>query len=68
LSDEIQGTYLTVLKAKPDMICVGHDQDELRENLVEWMKKQKLDIPIQILKPYIRHLYRSSRLIRHAKG
>ena len=43
LSDEVQGTYSTLLKAKPDVICLGHDQEMLRDNLVDWMKKH--DIP-----------------------
>ena len=63
LSDEIQGTYSTVTKAKPDVICLGHDQDKLRENLLEWMKSRQLEIPIRIMKPYKRHLYKSSKLV-----
>lgn len=68
LSDQIQGTYSTVLRAKPDVICLGHDQDQLRENLVEWMQTNKLDIPIQIMKPYKRHRYKSSKLIHHHRS
>ena len=64
LSDETTGTYSTVLRAKPDVICLGHDQDMLRENLAEWMKKQDFEIPIRIMKPYKRHRYKSSKL-RH---
>ncbi len=63
LSDETPGTYLTVMRAKPDVICLGHDQDKLRENLVAWMKKQNFEIPIRVMKPYKRHRYKSSKLI-----
>jgi FAD synthetase len=63
LSDEVQGTYSTLQRAKPDVICLGHDQDKLREDLVAWMKKQNLDIPIYIMKPYKRERYKSSKLI-----
>lgn len=68
LSDKERGTYSTVIKAKPDVICLGHDQEELRKNLVEWMQKEKIDIPIRIMKPYRRHRYRSSKLIHHRRG
>ena len=67
LSDEVSGTYLTLMKAKPDVICLGHDQDKLRENLLAWMKKQNCDIPIRTMRPYKRHRYRSSKLIQHRK-
>ena len=63
LSDEVQGTYSTLLKAKPDVICLGHDQEMLRDNLVAWMKRNELDIPIRVMKPYKRHRYKSSKLI-----
>jgi len=68
LADEKTGTYSTVLRAKPDVICLGHDQDKLRENLAEWMKKQNFDIPIRVMKPYKRHLYKSSKLIHRRKA
>jgi FAD synthetase len=69
LADEKIGTYATLLKAKPDVICLGHDQERLQANLVEWMKSQKLAIPIFVLKSYKPEQYKSSKLIhRRTKG
>ena len=67
LADEKIGTYSTVLRAKPDVICLGHDQEKLQANLVEWMKNQKLDIPIYVLKPYKPERYKSSKIIRKTR-
>ena len=67
LADEKIGTYSTVLRAKPDVICLGHDQERLQANLVEWMKNQKLEIPIYVLRSYKPEQYKSSKIIRHRK-
>jgi glycerol-3-phosphate cytidylyltransferase len=66
LADEKIGTYTTVLKAKPDVICLGHDQERLKANLEEWMQKEKIEIPIYVLKPFKPERYKSSKLIRNA--
>ena len=63
LADKQIGTYATLRKAKPDVICLGHDQERLQANLEEWMKKERLTIPIYVLKPFKPERYKSSKLI-----
>ena len=67
LADEKIGTYATVLRAKPDVICLGHDQEKLQANLVEWMKAEKLEIPIYVLKAYKPDRYKSSKIIQKTR-
>ena len=67
LADEKIGTYSTVLRAKPDLICLGHDQERLQANLVEWMKSQKLEIPIYVLRSYKPEQYKSSKIIQKTR-
>ena len=67
LADEKIGTYSTLLRAKPDIICLGHDQEKLQANLVEWMKNQKLEIPIYVLKSYKPERYKSSKIIQRIR-
>lgn len=63
LADKNTGTYTTVRRAKPDVICFGHDQEKLKENLTAWLSAQGIAIPTYTLKPYKRHRYTSSKLI-----
>lgn len=37
LGDEVQGSYGVITVYKPDVICVGYDQQELAEDLAEKM-------------------------------
>ena len=68
LADEKIGTYSTLIKAKPDVICLGHDQERLKTNLEEWMKKEKIEIPIHVLKPFKPERYKSSKIIGSRGG
>ena len=63
LADEKIGTYTTVLRAKPEIICFGHDQIELREDLEKWIKSRGLTIKTCILRAYKPERFKSSKLL-----
>ncbi len=67
LADTQIGTYTTVKRARPDVICFGHDQEALRENLQQWLDRNGLTIPTHTLKSHKAHLYKSSK-IRHRRN
>jgi FAD synthetase len=52
LSDPEPGSYHLLLKVKPDLICLGFDQDSLEENLLSWLKCRQLQIPLMKLEFY----------------
>jgi cytidyltransferase-like protein len=49
LSDRIPGSYDLLLKIKPDLICLGYDQDLLEENLRSWLQGRELQIQLEKL-------------------
>lgn len=51
-----------ILKEKPEIIALGFDQKVYTQNLQQDLKKRGLEVKIKRLKPYKRHLYRSSLL------
>lgn len=63
-SDESVGSYTIIDRAKPDLICLGHDQNRLREHLVEWLAANKRDIPILVMKPHHPERFKSSKLYK----
>jgi len=50
LSDQKPGTYEIIRRVKPELICLGYDQDELKEDLKAWMEEQGIEIPIHRMK------------------
>lgn len=63
LADETIGTYGVLKQVKPDIICLGHDQRELKDNLEAYMAKhyREEESPrIHTLKPWLRWIYNSS--------
>lgn len=46
LSDEVPSTYGVIEKTRPDVICLGYDQDGLEQDLRSWMKKTEVSIPL----------------------
>ncbi len=63
LSDRTIGTYGIIKKTDPDVICLGHDQDRLRQDLERWLKENDLHIETRVMKPYFPEKYKSSRII-----
>ena len=62
LSDEKTGTYSIVERIGPDIICFGHDQDELKMNLEIWLKERELETRLYTLKPYKPHRFKTSKM------
>lgn len=61
-SDATVGSYAIIDRAKPNLICLGHDQNRLREHLDEWLQRTKHDIPLKVMKPHHPERYKSSKL------
>ncbi|MDO8655123.1 MAG: adenylyltransferase/cytidyltransferase family protein [bacterium] len=53
LGDEVSSSYQVLSTLRPDVICLGYDQDVLEEDLKRWMAGQGLSIPI------VRALYKN---------
>lgn len=54
--------YRIIRNVKPDMICLGHDQQAFTENLRSYLQSIGLDTDICRLDAYKRDVYRSSRM------
>lgn len=52
LGDKTLSTYCVLEELKPDVICLGYDQQELGEDLRKWMNQKGKEIAIRFLKPY----------------
>jgi FAD synthetase len=48
--------YKVIKKLKPDIICLGYDQE------ADLKKLKEFNIPIKRLKPFKPHLYKSSKI------
>jgi FAD synthetase len=62
LSDKVQGTYSLVDRIKPQVICLGHDQDMLRNDLEKFLAEHPREIELVSLDPYKPEIYKSSRI------
>ena len=62
LSDAEIRTYKIVQEIQPDIICLGHDQKALLEDLEDWLRRTgESHIKIEILPPWKRDRYSSTR-------
>ncbi|MDC7223940.1 MAG: EamA family transporter [Spirochaetales bacterium] len=67
-SDEARGSWKVIQKERPQVICLGHDQNRMEENLRHWLNLQRDYSPeIVILPPYKRHVYSSTAERRRRK-
>jgi FAD synthetase len=62
LSDMVPGTYSVIERIKPDLVCFGHDQHELRRNFESWQESHRTHIPTQTLEAYKPETFKSSKL------
>ena len=46
LSDPVPGSYELLLKTKPDLICLGYDQDLLQKSLRDWLVVKQWRLPL----------------------
>ncbi|HEY4476048.1 MAG TPA: adenylyltransferase/cytidyltransferase family protein [Candidatus Paceibacterota bacterium] len=53
LGDEVLSSWKVLERLKPDVICLGYDQDALAEDLARWMEERGVSIGI------IRGLYKN---------
>lgn len=61
LGDLKEGSYDVIRKYKPDMICLGYDQEALKKDLQARMKDNRLpQIPLYTLKPYKADVFHTS--------
>ena len=65
LSDEIPGTYTIIEKERPEVVCVGYDQNKLYNNLLLWLKKNKLNIKVIQIESFSPEKYKSSKIEEH---
>lgn len=62
LSDARPGTYGVITRVRPDVICLGHDQEALRENLLAWLRAHAVKAEVETLDALEPHRYKSSIL------
>jgi FAD synthetase len=62
LSDEEPGTYSAVRRLRPQVICLGHDQDALGENLAAWMREEGVEATVETIDALEPGRYKSSIL------
>lgn len=56
-----QTDYIShIIKYKPAIIALGHDQTNYTQDLLDKLADRGLDVKIVRLKPYKRHVYKSS--------
>jgi FAD synthetase len=60
LSDETPGTYSIIQRLKPDVVCFGHDQGDLKENLLNWLASRGITLQTYALEAYRPEKYKSS--------
>ena len=52
LGDSEFSSYASIQKLHPDLICLGYDQQELGEDLKQWIQRKNESISLVFLKPY----------------
>ena len=62
LGDEVPGTYGLVARIRPDVVCVGYDQEAFRESISEWLQANLPTTEIVTLAPFRPEIYKSSKL------
>ena len=68
LSDRTIRTYGVVDSVQPDVICLGHDQKALNDDLEQWLSGRKVRPEIVVLRPWKRRRYSSTRRNRALSG
>jgi len=59
-SDEENGSFKTVDELKPDIILLGHDQNNLKKSLTDWLDFNKKKIKLVVAKAFKPEIYKSS--------
>lgn len=56
--------FKIVEQIKPDVICLGYDQNVQKSQLEEELEKRGIKSDVIRISPYMPHLYKSSRMIK----
>ena len=70
-ADPDEGSYGVLQRAAPDLICLGHDQSALKDDLEAFLDrrdKTEKRPEVIVLKPWKRSRYSSTRLNRRRRG
>ncbi len=62
LFGKLKDKFKVIRELKPDVICLGYDQNSFTAKLEEELKKSNLNPKIIRLKPYKEHIFKSSKL------
>ncbi|MDF1566502.1 MAG: EamA family transporter [Spirochaetaceae bacterium] len=71
LADERIRTYGVIDEIRPDIICLGHDQKALKDDLEQWLTKrgdERSDLDIHVLPAWRRGIYSSTRRNNLVRG
>ncbi|MBI2463096.1 MAG: adenylyltransferase/cytidyltransferase family protein [Candidatus Spechtbacteria bacterium] len=60
LGDKETGEYLALKRLKPDVVCLGYDQKELKKDIYRWMKENGAKIVVRVMKAYKPREYHTS--------
>lgn len=60
LGDTALSMYRVIEQFKPDVICFGYDQKELKKDLIAWLKTSPQKLKIYTLKAYKPETFHSS--------
>jgi len=61
LLGNLNDKYKIIEKIRPQIICLGYDQNSFTKNLRKELNKRKIKAKVIRLKPYKTHLYKSSK-------
>ena len=62
LSDDIPGTYSLIQRIHPQVICIGHDQHQLQDNLENWLATHEGNVELVNMEPYKPEIFKSSKI------
>ncbi len=62
LGDEVPGTYAQLREIKPDVVCVGYDQEEFKRDIAQWLATHDPHVELVTLDPFEPDRYKSSKL------
>lgn len=60
--DEEFGSYEVILEHQPDIILLGHDQDEVERDIMIWAEEQGMDVVIQRASMYAPEVFNADLL------
>ena len=64
---DLEDPFKAIKEYKPDVICLGYDQESFNVNLEEKLKEIGVDAKIIRLKPFLEKVYKSSLLSERYK-